>query len=351
MDGTLGSQTAWMLDGSGVCITSGERARGDDPRRRGGRLAGRRARDRRPREPRGARRVRGDARRLAAARAAAADRARAVPRPRGRPSLRRARRRVLRAVQPRARPTATSRSGSGASGSTATYAFRSLVDSGAVVANGSDAPVEELDPLAGIRAGVLRTIDDRPAWRPDAGADGRAGAPRLDGRPGLARGRRAAPRQAAARLPRRPRRPRPRPGREPAWTSCARSRSSRRWSAAAGSTILRPGTEGPSARLPRVRPDRRLSPLARDRRGGSSPLPRLAGGSAAPGDAVRRLRRRRARVRARRADAAREGPRPPARREGLPAARRDGLPVPGDRPAERPVPRREAVASRSATSS
>jgi hypothetical protein len=45
------------------------------------------------------------------------------------------------------------------------YAFRSLLDSGAVVANGSDAPVEELDPLAGIRAGVRRTIDDRPAWR------------------------------------------------------------------------------------------------------------------------------------------------------------------------------------------
>src|SRR5438105_4182292 len=33
------------------------------------------------------------------------------------------------------------------------YAFRSLVESGAVVANGSDAPIEELDPLAGIRAG------------------------------------------------------------------------------------------------------------------------------------------------------------------------------------------------------
>jgi hypothetical protein len=46
------------------------------------------------------------------------------------------------------------------------YAFRSLLDSGAVLANGSDAPVEELDPLAGIRAGVLRTIDERPAWRP-----------------------------------------------------------------------------------------------------------------------------------------------------------------------------------------
>ena len=30
--------------------------------------------------------------------------------------------------------------------------------------NGSDAPVEELDPLAGIRAGVLRTTDERPGW-------------------------------------------------------------------------------------------------------------------------------------------------------------------------------------------
>jgi predicted amidohydrolase YtcJ len=47
------------------------------------------------------------------------------------------------------------------------YAFRSLVGSGALVANGSDAPVEELDPLAGIAAGVLRTIDERPAWRPE----------------------------------------------------------------------------------------------------------------------------------------------------------------------------------------
>jgi predicted amidohydrolase YtcJ len=41
------------------------------------------------------------------------------------------------------------------------YAYRSLVDSGAVVANGSDAPVEELDPLAGVRAGVRRE------WHPE----------------------------------------------------------------------------------------------------------------------------------------------------------------------------------------
>ena len=47
------------------------------------------------------------------------------------------------------------------------YAFRSLQDSGAILANGSDAPVEELDPLAGIRAGVLRTLDGRPGWHPE----------------------------------------------------------------------------------------------------------------------------------------------------------------------------------------
>jgi predicted amidohydrolase YtcJ len=47
------------------------------------------------------------------------------------------------------------------------YAFRSLIDSGALVANGSDAPVEDLDPLAGISAAVTRTIDGRPAWRPE----------------------------------------------------------------------------------------------------------------------------------------------------------------------------------------
>ena len=46
-----------------------------------------------------------------------------------------------------------------------TYAFRSLWDSGVRLANGSDAPVDVLDPLLGICAGVLRTVDDRPAWR------------------------------------------------------------------------------------------------------------------------------------------------------------------------------------------
>jgi predicted amidohydrolase YtcJ len=47
------------------------------------------------------------------------------------------------------------------------YAYRSLLDSGAVLVNGSDAPIEELDPLAGLRAGVLRTLDEREAWQPE----------------------------------------------------------------------------------------------------------------------------------------------------------------------------------------
>ncbi|HEX5449566.1 MAG TPA: amidohydrolase [Gaiellaceae bacterium] len=47
------------------------------------------------------------------------------------------------------------------------YAYRSLIDSGAVLVNGSDAPIEELDPLAGVRAGVRRSIDGRDAWHPE----------------------------------------------------------------------------------------------------------------------------------------------------------------------------------------
>jgi predicted amidohydrolase YtcJ len=41
------------------------------------------------------------------------------------------------------------------------YAYRSLWDAGTLVANGSDAPIEELDPWAGVVAGVSR------AWHPE----------------------------------------------------------------------------------------------------------------------------------------------------------------------------------------
>ena len=47
------------------------------------------------------------------------------------------------------------------------YAYRSLLESGALLANGSDAPIEELDPLLGLRAGVLRSLDERDAWHPE----------------------------------------------------------------------------------------------------------------------------------------------------------------------------------------
>jgi predicted amidohydrolase YtcJ len=47
------------------------------------------------------------------------------------------------------------------------YPFRSMLAAGVRLAGGSDAPVEELDPLAGLRAAVLRTDSDRPPWCPE----------------------------------------------------------------------------------------------------------------------------------------------------------------------------------------
>jgi predicted amidohydrolase YtcJ len=166
MDGTLGSQTAWMLDGSGVMITSGEELA--DVIRRGARAgwpvgvhaigdrANREALDafeatRDEWAPLGLRHRIEHAQCLApedVARFAAIG--------------------VACSVQfshaPSDRDLAERFWADHVDG---TYAFRSLWDSGALIANGSDAPVEELDPLAGIRAGVLRTIDERPAWRSD----------------------------------------------------------------------------------------------------------------------------------------------------------------------------------------
>ena len=215
MDGTLGSQTAWMLDGSGVRITSGDELEEliGVAAAAGWPVAVHAIGDRANREAldafestRGVWQPLGLRQRIEHAQCLdPAD----VPRF--------AELGVACSVQfshaPSDRDLAERFWGDRLDG---TYAFRSLIDSGAVVANGSDAPVEELDPLQGIRAGVLRTLDDRPAWRPDAGRDGRAGAPRVHGRAGVARGRRAPPRQAAAGFPRRPRRARPRPRHAPA---------------------------------------------------------------------------------------------------------------------------------------
>jgi predicted amidohydrolase YtcJ len=58
-----------------------------------------------------------------------------------------------------------------AGSASAAYAYRSLADAGALLANGSDAPIEELDPLAGIRAAVRRSDDGRPAWHGEQALD------------------------------------------------------------------------------------------------------------------------------------------------------------------------------------
>src|ERR671930_592368 len=166
MDGTLGSQTARMLDGSGVEITSREGL--EDFVRRGvaagfpvavhaiGDLANREALD-------------------------AFEATRDLWAPAGfRPRIehaqlltpedvpRFARLGVAASVQFSHAPSDRDLADRFWAGKTdGAYAYRSLLESGAVLANGSDAPIEELDPWAGVCAGVLRTIDDRPAWHPE----------------------------------------------------------------------------------------------------------------------------------------------------------------------------------------
>jgi len=46
------------------------------------------------------------------------------------------------------------------------YRTRDLLDSGAHVVFGADPPIEELDPMAAIQAAVHRTLDDREPWHP-----------------------------------------------------------------------------------------------------------------------------------------------------------------------------------------
>ena len=166
MDGTLGSQTAWMLDGSGVQITSGEELAEIVRRGAEAGLPGRRPRDRRPREPRGARRVRADARRCGS-RSGLRQRIEHAQLLAPEDVHRFAELGVTCSVQFSHAPSDRDLADEYWAGKTdGAYAFRSLLASGAVLCNGSDAPIEELDPLAGIRAGVRRTIDERPPGTP-----------------------------------------------------------------------------------------------------------------------------------------------------------------------------------------
>jgi predicted amidohydrolase YtcJ len=154
MDGTLGSQTAWMLDGSGVRITSGEQL---EQIVRDGAASG---------WPVGVHAI-GDAANRAAL--DAFERSRDVWQPLG------LRQRIEHAQC--LAPEDVARFGElGVAASVqfshapsdehlarrfwadrleGTYSFRSLLEAGALLANGSDAPIEELDPWAGVVAGVV----------------------------------------------------------------------------------------------------------------------------------------------------------------------------------------------------
>ena len=59
--------------------------------------------------------------------------------------------------------------------------------------------MEELDPLAGIVAGVLRTLDERPAWRPEQCVTVEEALHATCVAPGVAGARREPPRHACAR--------------------------------------------------------------------------------------------------------------------------------------------------------
>jgi predicted amidohydrolase YtcJ len=160
MDGTLGSQTAWMSDGSGVVITSGEQL---EATVREAAAAG---------WPVGVHAI-GDAANRAAL--DAFERSREVWEPLG------LRQRIEHAqcLAPEDVPrfaelgiTASVQFTHAPSDEQlakrfwadrldGTYSFRSLLESGARLANGSDAPVEELEPWAGVLAAVL------DHWRED----------------------------------------------------------------------------------------------------------------------------------------------------------------------------------------
>ena len=241
MDGTLGSQTAWMLDGSGVRITSGEEL--EEIVRAGaeagwpvgvhaiGDRANREALDAFERtrdvwEPRGLRQRIEHAQCLA---------------PEDVPRFARARRRRLGAVhardlRPRARGallgrparrrrTRSARSSTPARSSRTARTRRSRSSTPGRAS--SPACCERRRP-AGVAAEQAVTLD--------------AGAPRHLRRARLALARRAPARHAPPRPARRPRRARPRPVRAARPRSCARCRSSRRWSAAAGCTTRPRGT-------------------------------------------------------------------------------------------------------------
>jgi predicted amidohydrolase YtcJ len=154
MDGTLGSQTAWMLDGSGVMITSGDELAEivRDAAEAGWPVGVHAIGDRANREAldafertRGIWQPLGLRQRIEHAQCVAAE---DLPRFAALGVAVSAQFTHAPSDEQLAKRFWSDRLDG-------TYSFRALLDSGALVANGSDAPVEELDPWAGVVAAVL----------------------------------------------------------------------------------------------------------------------------------------------------------------------------------------------------
>ena len=181
---------------------------------------------------------------MGTARPAPADRARAVPRAGGRRHASPSSASPARSSSATPRRTATSRSGSGPTGLDGAYAFRSLLGLG----RGRRERLGRADRGArpARRDPRRRAAHDRRSARrgiPGSALTVEQALLAIDREPRLALGRRAMPRQAPPRLPRRSRRALPRSARVPARRARDASRSSRRWSAAAGCTTRRPGAD------------------------------------------------------------------------------------------------------------
>lgn len=75
---------------------------------------------------------------------------------------------VVAAVQPAHQPDDRDVADRHWTGRTArAFPYRSLLETGARLELGSDAPVAPLDPWDGIASAISRTDDDRPPWHPE----------------------------------------------------------------------------------------------------------------------------------------------------------------------------------------
>jgi predicted amidohydrolase YtcJ len=168
IDGALGPHGAWLLEpyadmptSHGLALTPPGVRRRAPPSSPSARLPAQRPRHRRPREPRGPRHLRARVPRTRPPRPPLAHRARAAPPPAdiaASPTLG-----VIPAMQgvhatsdgpwiPRRLGEQRAREGA--------YVWRELLDSGAIIANGTDAPVEDISPIMSFHSSVTRRMAD-----------------------------------------------------------------------------------------------------------------------------------------------------------------------------------------------